>query len=490
MTLYPQLSIDHEETLLSYTDRLSMMHTGQGMERLLKDCGINKEYFISGRAEAISILAEATGHSFKTLQQNAIRVFQRCSSFRGEEISKPFLSPRAAQYCPVCLSEDGNVSDRRFRLIWGFRHVNRCDVHSVWLEGAPIAVATNLRVALGASPIARANDADYETPEYLVWLRDRTHGPFVESDHWLNRQTVEQVLAASEMLGAILEHGHAAAVTKLTAAQTEEATDIGFSIYREGPSAIEEALDTIRQNSSATAVQAGPLAYYGKLFDWLDRRSNAVEPGPIRDILREHIVKHSAVEPGTTVLGVEINNRRFHTIYTLSSEVGIARPRLSRLLRKLGEVPQSATEIECGNMVFEATKVTSLIEAFKTAVPLWDVPDYLCASKRQVEILYRINCLKPLVPKTGRGSVRHVVFARHHLDELLAKIFALPELTCDPPASFHPLTFACQHGAGPFEEIFPSILAGQIPAFRHSEKSGVSAVFIDMKTIPQVVIST
>ncbi|MEO9517358.1 MAG: hypothetical protein ABJH45_06140 [Paracoccaceae bacterium] len=73
-------------------------------------------------------------------------------------------------------------------------------------------------------------------------------------------QTLEQVLAASEMLGAILEHGHRVAVMKLSPEQTEEATDIGFSIYSEGPEAISEALDTIRITSPATAVNRAGFA--------------------------------------------------------------------------------------------------------------------------------------------------------------------------------------------------------------------------------------
>ncbi|MCV2894567.1 hypothetical protein [Lentibacter sp. XHP0401] len=96
MPLWPQLPIDPEETLLSYTDRLSRMHTGRGMERLLKDWGIHKEHFISGRPDAVAILAEATGHAFDEVQRTAIRVFQRCASFRGEDSSKAFLSARAS----------------------------------------------------------------------------------------------------------------------------------------------------------------------------------------------------------------------------------------------------------------------------------------------------------------------------------------------------------------------------------------------------------
>lgn len=478
MPLLPRLSFDPEETLLSYTDRLSVMHTGRGMERLLKDLGIHREHFVSGRSDTVTALAVATGHSVEELEATAIRVFPRASSFRGQEMSKTFLSPRAARYCPICLAEDGEKNHRRFRLLWGFRHVARCDLHSILLEAAPVANGTNLRVSLDGASLAKPVAAEAIEPEYLRWLRNRLDGSTRHGDSWMDDQTTEQVLAAAEMLGATLEHGHRVAVTRLTSAQTEEATDIGFSIYREGPRAVEEALDAIRQRSPAKAVQAGALAHYGKLFDWLDRRSNAVDPGPIRDILRNHIVKHSAVEPGTTVLGVEINRRRFHTVHSLSSEVGIEYRRLSRLLKSLGQVPEHATEVQCGNMVFDAAKAVPLIQSFKTAVPLMDVPEYIGASKGQVEILYRVGLIKPLIPRTGRGSVRRVVFARQHLDNFLAKISALPEFTLENANKLHPIAFACQRGAGPFEKVFNEIMVGTIPSFRHPEKIGVGAVYV------------
>lgn len=69
--------------------------------------------------------------------------------------------------------------------------------------------------------------------------------------------------------------------------------------------------------------------------------------------------------------------------------MGIDRWRLCRLLKKLDQIPQTATNVEIGNMVFEAAKTVPSIEAFKMAVPLRDVPEYLGASKRQVEALYR-----------------------------------------------------------------------------------------------------
>lgn len=480
MILTPAMPLDTEETLLSYADRLSLMHTGSGVERLLRDRGIHHDHFVSGRPDAVASLAEATGQDIGRFERNAIRVLQNRASFRGEDISKAFLSPRAAQFCPVCLAQDGSRQNRRFRLIWGFRHVARCECHAVWLARAPCAKATNLRLALGESSIGNAIDADGDRPEYLSWLWSRLHGQPEPELAWLQGQTIEQVLNASERLGVILEHGHKVRPLKLMPAQTEEATDIGFSIYREGPAAIVEALDTIRKASPATAVQAGPLAHYGQLFDWLDRNSNSLDPGPIRDILRDHIVKYSAVEPGTKVLGVEITTRRYHTIKTLASEVRIRRVRLARLLKRIDLVHYSATEVEIGNMVFEAATTVPLILAFQSAVPLQDVPEYLGASKRQIEIMYRVGIIKPLIPRSGLGSVRHVVFARSHLDDLLQKVSNLPVVEAAASHELHPIAYASQRGAGPFEELFAGILDGTITAFRRPEKIGVGAVHVDV----------
>lgn len=420
------------------------------------------------------------------IKRASIRVFQRGASFRGEDISKTFLSPRAARYCPSCLAEDGQRGDRRFRLIWGFRHVVRCDRHASWLIDAPRKNEANLRLAIGTEMLGEAKAATTGMPGYLQWLRRRLDGRSCPDNHWMRDQTLEQVLAASEMLGAILEHGHRVAVMKLSPEQTEEATDIGFSIYREGQEAVIEALDTIRTTSPALAVQAGPLAHYGKLYDWLHRRSNTIDPGPIRAILRDHIVKNSAVEPGTTVLGVEITERKYHTLQSLSAEVDIPRVRLSRVLKRLGQLPEDATDVDCGNAVFEAAKTVPMIEAFKSAVRLQDVPDYLGATKRQFEALYRENIVKPLIPRSGRGSVRHVVFSRAHLDDFLLRLQALPLIADDAEWDFHPISYACQRGAGLFENVFTDIQAGRICGYRHPDKLGIGAVYVEISSLSKL----
>lgn len=282
---------------------------------------------------------------------------------------------------------------------------------------------------------------------------------------WLDGQTLEQVLAASEMLGAVLEHGHAVKIKKLAPVAAEQATDIGFCIYREGPEAVTEALDKIYETSPASAVQAGPLAFYGALFDWLDRRANAVDPGPIRDILRKHITRRFAVDPGANILGEEITERTSYSLEALSNTLGIHRRRLSRILQKLGKVPNGASDKESGKIVFDAAEILPLIEDFQTAVSLHDLPSYLGASKRQIDLLYRDGQLVPIVPAPERGAVRQVVFSRRVLDHLLSTIADLEKLD-DPEGVWHPIAYVCQRGAGPFPELFCKVMAGEVPARR------------------------
>ncbi|WP_369011414.1 DUF6880 family protein [Pseudophaeobacter profundi] len=196
--------------------------------------------------------------------------------------------------------------------------------------------------------------------------------------------------------------------------------------------------------------------------------------------LAEGIQERTDDSWGTIGDTMQIIERRFHTLYSLSAAVGIDRPRLSRLLRKLGEIPADATEVDCGNMVFEAATTIPMVEAFKAAVPLRDVPDYLGASKRQIEILYREGLVLPLVPRSGPGSVRHVVFGRSRLDELLVRIARLPEIAPSCDGDFHPISYACQRSADRFEFLFSEILEGRIPAFRNPDRTGIGSIVVDV----------
>lgn len=87
---------------------------------------------------------------------------------------------------------------------------------------------------------------------------------------------------------------------------------------------------------------------------------------------------------------------------------------------KLGQVPQVVIEFEVGKMVFDAVEIVSLILAFRAAVPLEEVPEFLGADA-SVQIHSSEGIVQPLMPNTDRGPVRHVVLGRKRLSRFSPK---------------------------------------------------------------------
>lgn len=134
---------------------------------------------------------------------------------------------------------------------------------------------------------------------------------------------------------------------------------------------------------------------------------------------------------------------------------------------------------DTGKMVFEAAEILPLIEEFQTAISLHDLAGHLGASKRQIELLYRAGHLRPLVPAPERGAVRNVVFARSHLDEVLARIDSMEELG-STENGWHPVAYVCQRGAGPFPDVYGRIMSGHLKAKRHSVQHGIASIRVNL----------
>lgn len=480
--LSPHIAYDPAETTLSYAARLACFHTGQPFRRLVSDFGIRAVDFEGGDPEAVKTFAGLAGEADAVLQRGAIRLQRGYNLFRGEMIDQDVMTPRIAHYCPQCLEADGDVSRWKCRIFWCFRSVTVCPEHCCPLvesDGAPNVL--DLRDAIDHPlKIGRSgpNGPAVALPDWQAWLNGRLIG--VQDRPWLADQTIGQILTASAMMGGVLSHGHRVRLSDLSREESSAATETGFRFYRQGPDAIRSALDDIRRMSSARAVQSGPLAMYGKLFDWLDRRANLLNPGPIRTILREHILEHTAIRAGEMLLGEVVEERRLHSVLSLSEHLGIPRKRMSRLLQKLGLVPEGATDAESGMLVFPVDQAEALCREFETAIPLLELADYLGASKRQALALYAAGTILPLIPPDGRGSVRKVVFARSHLDDFLSRIGVLGLIPNEGCADIVGISTACQRMGGTTAELVQAILDGKIDAWRDPEQVGLRSVVVSL----------
>lgn len=456
--LTPHAPYDVTETVQSYSARLSMLHTGQRASRLLEDCGVKPARFAAGHPEEIVLFAKAVGEDIAALQAGTIRTLSRHNSFRDEDCSRQGLAPRVRQFCPHCLREDGPAAEWRHRLVWCFSLIPICLRHG----------STLVEVARGDAvdhlDAVEALTSRAEVGRHLHWLHNRLVG--ANNSGWLEGQSIEQVLNASEMLGIVLDHGRDVRPVRLSRLEKNTALETGFRIYEQGADAVYSALGNIRRGASASAVHAGPLAMYGVLYDWLDRRSQLISPGPIRKILREHILDHDAYMKGEKLLGDVVTERRLHSVKSLSLTLKVDRRRMSRLLQKLGLVPEGATDGESGHLVFPVKDVEQLVKDYETAIPLAKVPEYVGGTQSQTLALYGAGILPAVIPADAPGAVRGVIFARRVLDDLLTRIGELPVVNDEQRRLALSVSEACQRHGGTTDEMIRAVLSGKLYGLR------------------------
>ncbi|TFL18457.1 TniQ family protein [Jannaschia formosa] len=476
--LLPHIPVQPDETLNSFLARLASFHTGMGPNRILADLGINKVALLRGEAQSLDALSQATCVDSRCLSDGLIVVRQRDVLFRGQQAAKTSLSPTVKAFCPDCVAADGAPHERRHRILWCFSDVRWCPVHGRRLSehsGDPSTGLPCVALSKGAAGPPEVG----APPKFVSFVENRLRGTALDGSAWIDTQSIDQVLTASAMLGGVLEHGHDVRLNRISPDQREAAVERGYRIMAGGRAAIVEALTEIRSASTATAVQAGPLAMYGSLYDWLDRRANLIDPGPIRDALRDHIVEHSAVETGETILGEEVKRRQFYSLQSLADSMGLDRRRLSRLLQKLGHIPAGATDAESGRLVFPADAMEEFCSDWRNAILLHDVPDYIGASKRLTHALYAAGVLEPLVPADEPGAVRKVVFSQRSLDRLLGRIAVLP--IAEGEIEDHRLMTvveAGQRGFGLAVELASCVLTGCMPAYRKPGEPRLDRILI------------
>ncbi|WP_158442360.1 TniQ family protein [Paracoccus aminophilus] len=487
----PNSPYEASETALSYAARLSFVHTGMTIRRLLEDLDLGRDRFLTGKPEAIESFAADVGADPLQLSRGTVELLSRYGRFRGEDISTGFISTKVRKFCPQCLMEDGAREAWKHRLLWCFQHVDGCAVHGVRLaELAGSEKVCDLREVIeGRTALEALNTTEpFSAPDWQTWLSARLEG--AADDPWLADHTIEQVVAASEMIGAVLGHGQQIRLRSLSRQERSDAVERGFSYYREGQGGVMAALDEIQARSSARAVQAGPLAVYGRLYDWLEGGAKLIDPGPIRPLLRDRILSHIPMAKGERLLGEEVTERRLHSVVSLGETLGIHRKRLTRLLAKLGLAPEGASDAETGLLTFPVGEVEELQKDVAHAIPYEEVANHLGASIRQVQMLYGAGMIMPLFPPAGAGSVRRLVFARRHLDAFLNQVSRADVLDGDVGDDFVSIAVACQRIGMMTPDLVDAVFTGRIQGWRDPSLSGLAALKVRLDDVRSLKAAT
>lgn len=383
--LRPFLPFKSDETPISYAIRMSRFHTGHPLSATLKDLRIDPQALASNKPAALARLAEISGVDEMELRRNSPVMLGRCEyDIRGEIVSAEFLSSPKVVFCPACLQEDDEQGARRMRWHWSLAVVRTCPVHEVALQhkaksGWNDVLQSLDQVVRGEAlrSIAAASPRRPTSPlqDYVIARLDGQGG-----SPWLDDQTLDLAVRATELLGVLLAFGAEQPLADLSEDDWDHAGRIGFGYTSQGEDGICQALQEQFNKFSNATRSPRPRKLFGGLYNALARSKSMKDAGDIARILREFIWSNIAMPAGTKILGQLLPERRLHTVASLAKETGHDARRLQNLLVGEGIIAHDAAS----HFAIPVDLGREIAARMKSNVMMTDLPKVM-------------NCPRPLV---------------------------------------------------------------------------------------------
>lgn len=494
--LFPYVSPNRAETGLSFAARLAAIHTGGRLVPFLNDLGINAVDFARGDKKPMFELFEQAGVSTDQLMANTpISIGKARYRLRGEIISADFLSNPRTVFCPMCLVADdrsGSVVEqgRIGRYEWPLRIVRTCNVHNVALIERPrcswddqfheLSVRVPERgAALEALAASTTRRSVSDLQAYALARLEGARGP-----EWMDRQTIEQAVRTTELLGALIEFGTSKNVSALTSDEWDQAGREGFEFTSRGEAGIHEALYRVQDAFRATGKRPMHRNVFGRLYEWVGLTKSAKEPGDIKRIVREHIFQTVAVAPGEEVLGECLSERRLHSTASLATETGLHPKTLGYVLMAKGLV--SADDPAA---VFDAKVGRELAATVHRLVNVISVPKVLNCSRPQASGLIEERILLSIATGEAGAPGR----TQKAVDERSIKIFlgalkAGARSVDEVPLGLVTISKAAEKVKAPCVDIVHLILGGFLSdVVTLKGDAGYAAIHVDPAEVGDVI---
>ncbi len=302
---------------------------------------------------------------------------------------------------------------------------------------------------------------------------------------WLDAQGIEQAFRATEMLGAVLRFGARTKAADLDQMDWDAAGQAGWKFTSGGESGVRTALDQFLENARMTSD--GPLRRvptYGLLYSWLGSAALSKDPGPIRGILREHILDNLDVQAGQLLLGKAVMTPRRSSIASLAASEGVHSATLENALLAKGMISEADAELPGSHVLvdYEIGKVVS--EEVKRAVAITLLPQMLNASRNLVAALLDVGILTLLHDGgLSKVNIRRAV-DREQVSALLTRLERIAMPVSKVPGTMVRLT----RSAAITQKNMPSVLAalfgGQFRRVMRLEATpGLGGLLVDPKEI-------
>lgn len=501
--LFPRLPFVPDETPLSWAARLAAFHTGGRLVPFLNDLGIALMELVAGATEAITLLCDIADQDPEPVLHNTIHPLgERQLLLRHESFAAEMTTGPETRFCPACLAEDeaGEYRPdalRRGRLIWRLQPVRVCPVHHLTLISRRLNkwddIAHELSVLVPEDQRALqtlAETAPIQKPsplqDYVLARFEGRSGPA-----WADGQGIEQVTRATEMLGGVLEFGTHAKPAELSMTDWNAASNNAWSYVRQGEGGVRSGLEMLQQR----AVEQGMVGHrnrfatFGMLYRWLSSPKLTKDPGPIREVLRRHIIATMDTKPNEVLLGEAVAIPKWSSISSIAKSDGVHPLTLRDVLIARRVIPAKAKDQPCSATLVDFQIGHEVALEMRRAVAVTALPGLLNASRPMVTCLINTGLLAALHGGNGQkqGKVSRSIDGLR-VEALISEINrAFPKVDT-APEGFVKLAKAAEMSRMPMEVILIGVFRHHLErVFRLQSEPGLGGLLVDpqeVKSLP------
>ncbi len=427
------------EPALGYASRLAALN-GVTLPTLLGDMRVGLKGLARGGRHELTSLVALRGLGEEGLQALARYTPRRDLSdtvytVAGHRLLPGSVIPRSTRFCPHCIAGDldefdGPAPARPWqRLEWVIDHVRSCPHHGVSLlnlRGRQLSYEYfdfSQSVAQEVLPELdrlRASAVPAPGTAYGQWVVARLDG-VRRRGHWLDEAPMHAALAFCEALGFSAINDPSARRKRTQAHDLARAAEEGFRIADAGPNAVPPILNQlVATHFQNTRGAVGNRSVYGEVYAVLSRTLG--DPGfePFRHVLREHAFGSLPIHPGTSFLGVPLQERRVHSRSSATASLSMSVIRLQRLIGRNGGVSKAASDLRSLRMPVE--EFDSLVAGMEECISAREASTITGLNTKQLRDLADVGVLGVL-PATKRHAGFRYRYRRSVVDDFMTTMF-------------------------------------------------------------------
>lgn len=439
-----------------------------------KDMGFTFKGVEHGDQDAIEGLAGLGGVSMDALDKNRLLKIGEYAVLKGQKLGPYSVRRNRFQICPACLKQDVAESDFpaslavHGRVQWMLGSVETCEKHGLGL----VTIAEKMREfdqdwSQAVAPIVERLDdlidnAVVRSPSRLEsYLLDRLEGNATNS--WLDQMDYYAAEQTARFFGAMAMFRNSNSPFNDFEANKYTAGEIGFDIAHGGADGIcnflsELKRDQLRERKAAGQKTGGYAAIYGRFYNRLDILTQDSAFNAVREVVTEHIEANFPVEPGETILGKTITERRFHSVLTLTWKYQKSDKTIINLMKAEGLIDGHEDNIR--DMLFETAVVEKLMDHMAQSVSLAEAQKRLNVTDNVMKALRKDAIIGRQCQETEATRDRYSI---SELDEFLARLFANAEPVEEDSATAVPLLSVSARVRCTISVIVRFILEGKLP---------------------------